>query len=161
MIFITVGSQKFQFNRLLREIDKLIEEKKDSDSFFAQIGFSDYLPKHYEYEKFMSRSVFSEKIKRSEIVITHGGSGAIIGALKERKKVIAVPRLAKYGEHVDNHQIELVTTFKEKGLITVCTEMNDLPKKIDEAREKPTLDFMSNNEHFCEILDHYIERCIS
>ena len=51
--FITVGSQKFQFDRLLKEIDRLIEEKQlNSEEVFAQIGYSTYEPCHYSYQKF-------------------------------------------------------------------------------------------------------------
>ena len=46
MIFITVGSQKFQFNRLLEQIDLLIENKIIKEEVFAQIGSSDYIPKN-------------------------------------------------------------------------------------------------------------------
>ena len=42
MIFITLGSQKFQFNRLLKAVDDLIEHKKIQDEVFAQTGYSDY-----------------------------------------------------------------------------------------------------------------------
>ena len=53
LIFITVGSQKFQFDRLLKEIDRLVEEKQlNSEEVFAQIGYSTYEPCHYSYQKF-------------------------------------------------------------------------------------------------------------
>ena len=59
MIFVTVGSQKFQFNRLLKEIDKLIQNGKIKEDVFAQIGVSDYKPKNYEYVDFMSQDEFN------------------------------------------------------------------------------------------------------
>ena len=40
MIFVTLGSQKFQFNRILIEIDKLIEDKYITENVFAQTGYS-------------------------------------------------------------------------------------------------------------------------
>ena len=52
-------------------------------------------------------------MEKANIVITHGGTGAIIGAVKKGKKVIAVPRLAKYGEHVDDHQLQLIKQFDD------------------------------------------------
>lgn len=52
-IFITLGSQKFQFNRLLKAIDELCEKGTvDAEDVFAQIGYSDYLPKNFSYKKF-------------------------------------------------------------------------------------------------------------
>jgi UDP-N-acetylglucosamine transferase subunit ALG13 len=113
MIFITLGSQKFQFNRLLKAVDELVAAGKIKDEVFAQIGYSDYKPTNYKYEQFLDREKFSQIMDKAEIVITHGGTGAIIGAVKKGKKVIAVPRLARYGEHVDDHQLQLVGQFKD------------------------------------------------
>ena len=78
MIFITLGSQKFQFNRLLIEIDRLVEEKKINEEVFAQIGYSDYKPKNYKYKEFLDRDEFAEIMSRCNKVITHGGTGAIV-----------------------------------------------------------------------------------
>ena len=90
MIFVTTGSQKFQFNRLLQKIDLLIEEGMIREEVFAQIGVSDYQPKHYEYCRFLDREGFTGKLRECRMVITHGGTGVIIGAVKQGKKVIAV-----------------------------------------------------------------------
>lgn len=118
-IFITLGSQKFQFNRLLKAVDELCEKGTvDAEDVFAQIGYSDYLPKNFSYKKFLDRDEFSNEMEKANIVITHGGTGAIIGAVKKGKKVIAVPRLAKYGEHVDDHQLQLIKQFDDLNLIS-------------------------------------------
>ena len=87
MIFVTLGSQKFQFNRLLKEIDRLIEENEVNEEVFAQIGYSDYQPKNYHYKNFLDREEFNEIMSRCDKVITHGGTGAIVGAIKKGKKV--------------------------------------------------------------------------
>ena len=122
-IFITLGSQKFQFNRLLIAVDKLCEKKIIcGEDVFAQIGYSDYVPKNYRYNNFLDREEFSMEMGKADIVITHGGTGAIIGAVKKEKKVIAVPRLAKYGEHVDDHQLQLIKQFDDLNLICPCRD---------------------------------------
>ena len=59
MIFVTLGSQKFQFNRILMEIDQLIEDKYLTENVFAQTGYSDYEPKHYKYKNFLYFLYFS------------------------------------------------------------------------------------------------------
>lgn len=117
MIFITLGSQKFQFNRLLKAVDDLVQRKIIKEDVFAQIGYSDYQPQNYSYKKFLDRDEFARMEEKSEIVITHGGTGAIIGAVKKDKKVIAVPRLAKFGEHVDDHQLQLLDEFEKCKLL--------------------------------------------
>ena len=60
MIFITLGSQKFQFNRLLKAVDELVAAGKIKDEVFAQIGYSDYKPMNYKYEQFLDREKFSK-----------------------------------------------------------------------------------------------------
>ena len=60
MIFVTLGSQKFQFNRLLRKIDELIESGIIDEKVFAQTGYSDYKPVFYESEDYISREVFQK-----------------------------------------------------------------------------------------------------
>ena len=125
MIFVTVGSQKFQFNRLLKEIDKLIEDKVIKEEVFAQIGVSDYIPKNYKYTKFLNSEEFNNNLKKCDMVITHAGTGVIVNAVKLEKKVIALPRLEKYGEHVDDHQIQLIDEFKELNFIEPVYEIEE------------------------------------
>ena len=144
MIFVTLGSQKFQFNRLLKEIDELIEKGIIVEDVFAQIGYSDYVPKHYTYKDFLSREEFKEHEGKANIVITHGGTGAIIGAVKKDKKVIAVPRLAKYGEHVDDHQLQLIEQFDGMGLIEACFDINKLGKIYNDCKNKNYKAYVSN-----------------
>ena len=152
MIFITLGSQKFQFNRLLEAVDKL----KTEEEIFAQIGYSDYKPKNYKYKEFLDRDEFSSVMDKADIVTTHGGTGAIISAVKKGKKVIAVPRLAKYGEHVDDHQIQLISQFKELNLIYSCEDM-DLQKALETVKKTAYKAYQSNTERIIENLEKFIE----
>jgi len=151
MIFITLGSQKFQFNRLLEAVDALETEEE----IFAQIGYSDYKPKNYMYKDFMDRDEFSETIDKADIVITHGGTGAIIGAVKKGKKVIAVPRLAKYGEHVDDHQLQLVAQFRNLNLIYSCEDM-DLEKALDIVKKTKYNEYHSNTESIISDIEFFL-----
>lgn len=85
MTFITLGSQKFQFNRLLEEVDKLVEANIINEKVVAQIGASTYISQHYSYQNFYAREAFQNEIDSTDIVLTHGGTGAIIGAVKKKK----------------------------------------------------------------------------
>lgn len=157
MIFVTLGSQKFQFNRLLVEIDRLIEEGKITEEVFAQTGYSDYKPKNYDYKNFLDRDEFSEFMEKCDIVITHGGTGAIIGAVKKEKKVIAVPRLAKFGEHVDDHQLQITEQFREMELVETVNEIckiMDLLEKLDKIKFKT---YVSNTKSILDNIDKFIE----
>ena len=156
MIFVTLGSQKFQFNRLLKKIDELIAKEIIKDKVFAQIGYSDYQPEKFEYVNFMDRQTYSDAMKSCDMVITHGGTGAIIGAVKEGKKVIAVPRLEKYGEHVDNHQLQIINQFEEMGIIQPSYEIEELEYAIKEAKYKTYLPYISNTDKIIKNIECFL-----
>ena len=157
MIFITLGSQKFQFNRLLQAVDELIEKGIVNDEVFAQIGYSDYEPKHFQYKQFLDRDEFAVQEGKCDILITHGGTGAIIGAVKKGKKVIAVPRLAKYGEHVDDHQIQLIEQFKEQNLICGLNDTTELEAGLKYVKEHDFSVYQSNTMTIIESIEKFIE----
>jgi UDP-N-acetylglucosamine transferase subunit ALG13 len=156
MIFITLGSQKFQFNRLLKQVDKLIEDGVITERVFAQIGNSDYEPVNYSFKRFLNREEFAQKQSECDIVITHGGTGAIIGALRKGKKVIAVPRLAKYGEHVDDHQLQLLHQFDEMQLIEPCYEIENLENAYHKLLVTEYKKYDSNTQAVIEAIDKII-----
>ena len=87
MIFVTVGSQKFQFNRLLKKIDELIENKVINEEVFAQIGVSNYKPQNYKYKEFVTQDEFNKYLDEARLIITHAGTGVIVNAIKKGKKV--------------------------------------------------------------------------
>lgn len=153
MIFVTLGSQKFQFNRLLKAVDELDTDEE----IFAQIGYSDYKPQNYKYKEFLDREEFAACEAKADIVITHGGTGAIIGAVKKGKKVIAVPRLVKYGEHVDDHQIQLIKQFKDLNLIYACVD-GDLQKALEVVKNTTYNEYKSNTNKIIKSLEEFIEQ---
>ncbi|MGJ0841786.1 PssE/Cps14G family polysaccharide biosynthesis glycosyltransferase [Clostridium tertium] len=157
MIFITLGSQKFQFNRLLKKIDELIVDGVINESVYAQIGYSDYKPLHFKYSEFMDRDKFSGVMRKSDLVITHGGTGAIITAVKANKKVIAVARLAKYGEHVDDHQLQLISQFEDLNLIYACKSCDEINMALKTIRNKKFSKYISNTDKYIKSIDKYIE----
>ena len=160
MIFVILGTQKFQFNRLLKKIDELIEKKVIKEDVFAQIGNSTYNPKNFQYKKFLTREEFKEKIEISNLIITHGGTGAIITSLKEEKKVIAIPRLVRYGEHVDDHQIQIVEEFSNSEMIEVCINIEELEDKISKIKDKKFEKYISNTNVLISDIEEFIKKCL-
>lgn len=157
MIFITVGTQRFQFNRLLRAVDKLIEEKKLEEEVFAQIGYSTYKPKFYEFKDFINGEEYDEVLRKSEMVITHGGTGTIIKAVKLSKKVIAVPRLKAFLEHVDDHQIQIINEFSEIGFLDKLEDLSNLNEAIINVRKHEFKEYVSNTSNIILQIEKSIE----
>lgn len=157
MIFITLGSRDYQFNRLLKEIDSLIEKRLITERVVAQIGQSDYIPKSYEYERFMSPERFSEFQDLAEIVVTHGGTGAIISALKKNKHVVAVPRLAKFNEHSDDHQLEITRMLEKLGYILSVEDISKLHENIKKIKVH-NCKIYNRESNILEIILNYIDK---
>ena len=120
MIFVTVGSRNYPFDRLFKKLDELYESGILNDTMFAQVGTSTYKPKHYEYDNFISPEEFLEKVQQADIVVSHGASGSIMKALNAGKKVIVVTRLEKYGEHINDHQIQNNEAFSSNGYVLMA-----------------------------------------
>lgn len=131
MIFVCVGSRPYQFNRLFESLDRLVAEGRVSEPLFAQIGASTYKPKNFAFENFMDPDAFRAKMAEADIVISHGASGSIMSALNAGKRVIAVSRLAKYGEHINDHQVGINETLASEGLVLAVREMDELGDAIE------------------------------
>lgn len=155
-VFVTFGSQKFQFDRLLREIDRLAGMGEIDGPVFAQTGACAYVPEHIEWKPFLDRDEFGKRMGEADLVITHAGTGAIMGALRRGCKVIAVPRLARYGEHVDDHQVQLVREFDEMGLIEPCYEVSDLAEAYHRCLSKSYRRYQSNTAAIIADLERYL-----
>ena len=160
MIFVTVGSQKFQFDRLLRAVDECVENGLFEEAVFAQTGACDYRPRGFESSPYLGRAEFAQKIDMADVVITHGGTGVIVGALKKGKRVIAMARLSCYGEHVDDHQAQLLKEFKEAGLIAVCEDGPSLARAYTSQLERGPACYRSTNSEFIADLGQYLDSCL-
>lgn len=139
MIFVCVGSREYPFNRLFEELDRLVESTSFDVQVFAQIGTSSYLPKYIQFERFMDRESFNKHQSEAQLIISHAGAGALIGALKKGKKVISVPRLEKYGEHIDDHQLQISRMLADEGYLREVIDMSLLGQTVLEALQSPSL----------------------
>ena len=139
MIFVCVGSRDYQFNRLLKALDELVEAGRITDEIVAQTGSSEYEPKHYTWYRFLDQDVFKDYQQKADLIISHGGTGALVGALKKGKQVIAVPRLARFGEHIDDHQTQVCGVLTEEGYLRQVLDMADLGAVIQQCRVDPII----------------------
>lgn len=158
MIFVCLGSQQYQFDRLLKELDELKSAGKIREEIFAQIGSSHYIPEFYLWERFITQEVYEKKLNEASMVISHGGTGAIVKALKKGKKVIAIPRQAKYGEHADDHQFQIVDFMYENGYVYKVVEMSELQGTIDQAMADTQQKTFASTGHIIEIIEEFIDR---
>ena len=160
MIYVTVGTQKFNFDRMLQYIDKAIELGYITDEVIAQIGYSTYIPRNYKYYKFIDKDKIEDIIDKSKVIVTHGGSGNIIESLKNNKKIIAIPRKSELKEHVDDHQCELVNKLSELKMILKAEsekEFLNQIKEINSFNPNNIADILHNSKKIKLIIDKFIE----
>lgn len=129
MIFLAVGTQ-FGFDRLIKAIDEAIEKGLVPEAVFAQIGPGSYLPKRMKYVISLDKEAFDETLKSCEAIISHAGMGNIALALKMQKPLLVLPRQKKYGEVVNDHQVDTARKFEQLGHILAAYDTEELVEKI-------------------------------
>ena len=154
MIFVTVGTHHFEFERLIKEIDNIagvIDEK-----VIAQIGSTKYTPKNMIYYKFLEEKKLLEFLKKARVVISHAGAGTLLSALTFKKPLILVPRLKKFNEVIDNHQIELAEELKRKGKAVVIYDIKELEKTLKKIK-KNKYEKNKKDKKLVDFLKEYIQ----
>jgi len=134
MIFVTVGTHYQGFDRLIKKLDEIAG--KIDEEIVAQIGSTKYEPKNLTYFSFMEdEEKFLELYKKARIIITHAGIGNILKIYSFQKPVVIVPRLKKYDEHVDDHQLDITEVLKDEEEAVVVYDMKDLEDAIKKAKK--------------------------
>lgn len=156
MIFVTLGTQAKDFSRLMEMVEILAYEY-DIKDIVAQVGHTTYKPANVKCFSFTTVEQYEEYVSNAEVVITHAGTGAIFSAIKKGKKVIAVARLKKYGEMINDHQVEIVRKLSSEGYILDGTySVIEAWRKIDVFIPKPC-DFESNlPEEIGKVIDQWL-----
>ena len=157
MIFVCVGSREYQFNRLLKKLDELVQAGVITDEVIGQIGGSEYEPQNYKWHRFMDRDEFQRCREGADLIISHGGTGALIGALKLGKQVIAVPRLAQFGEHIDDHQTQITGVLAGEGYLREVRDMDELGAVILQCQTDPITKRYNRPSNILQIIEDFIE----
>ena len=157
MILVTLGTQDKEFKRLLEAIDKEINNGTITDKVIVQAGCTKYESKNMEIFDLIPANEFDEYIKKADLIITHGGAGSILTGVKNNKKIIAAARLAKYKEHTNDHQKQIIKEFAEEGYILELKDFNKLGKLIEKSKTFKPKKFISNTNNMIELVSDTIE----
>ena len=157
MILVLLGTQDNSFHRLLDKIQELINEKVITEKVIVQAGRTKYESKDMEIYSLMPEEKLSEIMKKADLVITHGGVGSIVMALKMGKKVIAVPRLSSFGEHINDHQIQIVDSFDKQDFLIGVTKLDDLKEALEKSKKFKPKHFKSGTDHMIKLIEDFID----
>lgn len=155
MFFVTVGTHEQPFDRLIKAVDDLKADGTipEAEDVLIQTGFSTYEPGHCDWVKLLSYEEMQRHISQARIVITHGGPSSFLAPLRLGKIPIVMPRSVKYGEHVNDHQIDFVAAMAKQfnNIIPVYSVIELKTAVCDYDRivaEMPHAAF-SHNAEFC------------
>ena len=160
MILVMLGTQNNSFHRLLEKIDELIKEKIIDEKIIVQAGYTKYESKNMKIFGLIPQDELEKYQDQADLIITHGGVGSIISSIKKGKKVIAVPRLHKYHEHVNDHQTQIVENFSSKNYIIGINDVDELKEAILKAKDFiPTKYEIKNHEEnkIIKIIENFID----
>ena len=158
MILVTLGTQDKNFVRLLEKIDQLINNGLIKDKVIVQAGFTKYNSENMEIFDLIPQDEFNDLMNKADIIITHGGVGNIISALEKNKKVIAVPRLAKYGEHINDHQTQIIAKFNVLGYIIGLQDVDELDDAVKQIKKFKPKKFVHDNSKMLNLVSELIDK---
>lgn len=135
MIFVTVGTD-LPFNRMIRVVDEWAADRGRRD-IFAQIGETDWRPKHLAFRNFLDPAEFDERFAAATAIVAHAGMGTILSALRFEKPILVMPRLASLGEQRNEHQLATARRLSEMGRINVAFDEASLRVRLHELDSLP------------------------
>lgn len=157
MIFVTLGTQDKNFKRLLEAVQKQIDLGNIKEKVVVQAGYTEFQSNDMEIFDYMLKDEFDEFLKTCDILITHGGVGNIMTGLEAGKKIIAAARLAKYKEHGNDHQVQIVEKFAKEGYILNLSNFDELDKVLNKAKKMKVKKYKSDTQKLINYLNEYVD----
>jgi UDP-N-acetylglucosamine transferase subunit ALG13 len=158
MIVVAFGTWKMPFYRLLNEIERLVKEGYIDEEIIVQTGYTPCNSDLFKFQPFFDKNEFEDLFEKASLVIVQAGEGSIIHGLKFNKKVISVARLAKYSEHVDDHQLDILSVFTQKGYILSWDEGDKLETVIDKIKKFKPIPYPFQEEQISDTIIDFLEK---
>lgn len=124
MIFVTLGTMHLDFVRLVRKMDAIAAAT--GERVVMQTGLATTLPVHAEHFAFRPREDIAALMQEARVVVAHAGIGSVVEALTANRPLIVVPRLKRYGEHNNDHQLDLAEAVERRGWGRMVRDIDDL-----------------------------------
>lgn len=123
-----------EFTRLIKKMDEVAGRL--DEEVVMQIGSVPYEPQNAKHFSHTSYQESLSYFQNASLVIGHGGAGTILNALKFDVPIVVVPRSHHYGEHFDDHQMELAQRLVGNELIKVVYDIEELESAIREMLDR-------------------------
>ncbi|QEY31479.1 glucosyl transferase [Synechococcus sp. RSCCF101] len=158
MILVAAGNDPYPFDRLMEWVGLIIQRQLFGSEVVIQIGRCGVIPEGARIYRDVDSYHFDRLLEEAELVISHCGED-VLGLLEQRSMpFVLVPRAARYGEQVDDHQVELGRALQELG-VPVAWSPTDLLRFLSEPRRSALEDLPSRSSAFlCRSLEQYAGR---
>jgi UDP-N-acetylglucosamine transferase subunit ALG13 len=133
VILVTLGTLHFPFDRLLRALDDL----PGDEELIVQSRAPGELPAQARGVPDLSFDELGATMRAARVVVCHAGVGSVLTALANGKRPVTVPRLVRFGEAVDDHQLAFARRLADAGLVTLIEDPAELPQAIAEPDLAP------------------------
>lgn len=133
MIFLTVGTL-YPFDRLVSAVDDAVANGLITEDVFAQIGKGARKPRHIESVESLDKLTFEKVISESSCMVSHAGMGSIQAALSINKPLLVMPRLIKYSENINDHQVATAEKFEELGHLLAVYNRENIPQRLEDIK---------------------------
>ena len=161
MILVLLGTQNNSFHRLLEEIEKNVENGNITEEVVIQAGYTKFEPKTTKQQikifNTIPKKELDNLIEKSNLVISHGGVGSMVTANQKGKKVIAVPRLKKFSEHVNDHQVVTIEIFARRGYVMPIKDVAELEQALKNIESFSPIKYQKDeNSNIISIIEKFI-----
>jgi len=129
VIFVTIGTSE-PFDRLIAALPQ-----DGSEELVVQCGESSMRPAGAEVHAYLTYDALVALVSRARVVVCHAGVGTILTALANGRRPIVVPRLARHGEAVDDHQVALARRLADAGLVVLAQDPSLVPQLLADPDE--------------------------
>lgn len=158
MTFVVLGTWDMPFVRPLREIEKAASAGLLPEPIIVQSGHTRYTSGRLQFVPFFGSEELESMYETATLVICQAGVGSIMLGLRKHKKVIAIARLSRFDEHIDDHQLEILELFSQLGAVLAWRGAGDLPEVLRRAGSFVPTDYQFTRERISHAILDYLTR---
>jgi UDP-N-acetylglucosamine transferase subunit ALG13 len=161
VIFVVLGTWEMPFVRPLAEIEAAVERGLIKEPVVVQSGKTSYPSSHMTLVPFFGKDELEQMYERATLVVCQAGVGSIMLGLRKLKKVVGIARLAKFDEHIDDHQLEILDVFAKSGAVLPWKGEGDFPDVLRRATDFVSAGYPFGEERISGAILDYLQAGIA
>jgi UDP-N-acetylglucosamine transferase subunit ALG13 len=129
VIFVTVGTLHYPFDRLLHAVAEL----PGGEEVVVQCAAPWHASDRVRWIRDLPYDELVAHMRDARVVVSHAGVGSVLTALRIGRRPVVVPRLERYGEAVDDHQLAFGRKLAELGHVVLVEDPRTLAEAVAET----------------------------